>query len=132
MTSDPEQLMKHLKRGFGRADRDELALAISDDFEWHMHWQTGPDDAPTGKVLRGLDQVMHEIGRRQRDWSDLRYDDMTERYLDDLVVQTFVVSGIDSHGKRFSNAAVDLYEVRDGRLANKRTYWKQQPGGANA
>lgn len=131
MTDATQELMRHLKRGFGRADRDELAKAISNDFEWHMHWQTGVDDAPTGKVIRGLDEVMAEVERRQRDWSDLRYDDMTERYLDDLVVQTFVVSGVDSHGKRFSNDAVDLYQVRDGRLASKKTYWKQQPGGAN-
>lgn len=127
MTVDLETLMRHLKRGFARADRDEIAQAVTDDFEWHVHWQEGQGDTPTGKVLRGLDEVMTEIERRRDNWTELRYDDMHERYLDDLVIQTFVVSGVDEHGDRFSTAAVDLYPVRDGRLARKQTYWKQFP-----
>ena len=127
MTAELETLMRHLKRGFARADRDELAQAVTEDFEWHVHWQEGLADEPTGKVLRGLDEVMVEIERRRDNWTDLRYDDMHERYLDDLVIQTFVVSGVDEHGHRFCSSAVDLYPVRDGRLARKQTYWKQFP-----
>lgn len=127
MTADHSELMRHLRRGFAHADRDELAKAISSDFEWHMHWQEGPDDRPTGKILRGLDEVMTEVIRRRDHWTELEYKDMQERYLDDLVVQTFVVSGVDELGRRFQSAAVDLYPVRDGRLARKQTYWKQPP-----
>jgi ketosteroid isomerase-like protein len=127
MTTDLETMMGHFKRGVARCDRSELARAVTDDFEWHVHWQEGPGDQPTGKILRGLDQVMAEVERRRDNWTELRYDDMRERYLDDMVVQTFVVSGVDEHGHRFSSAAVDLYPVRDGRLAGKQTYWKQFP-----
>ena len=127
MTTDLETIMRHLKRGFGRCDRAELERAVTDDFEWHVHWQEGPGDQPTGKVLRGLDEVMAEVERRRDHWTELRYDDLRERYLEDMVVQTFVVSGVDEHGRRFSSAAVDLYPVRDGRLAQKQTYWKQFP-----
>ncbi len=133
MTTDGiEAVMRDLKRGFARADRESLARAVTDDFEWHLHWfddggagGEGPDDRPTGRILRGLDQVMAEIERRRDHWHELRYDDVEERYTDDLVIQTFVVSGVDANGRRFHNAAVDLYPIRDGRIARKQTYWKQ-------
>lgn len=126
---DVEAVMRDFKRGFARADRASLARAVTDDFEWHLHWFDGPDDQPTGRILRGLDEVMAEIERRRDSWSDLHYADMEERYTDDLVVQTFVVSGVDSRGRRFHNAAVDLYPIRDGRIARKQTYWKQPAAG---
>lgn len=120
-----EEVMRTFKRGFGKADPELLAAAITDDFEWHTHTFDGPDAQPTGTVLRGLDEVMAEIHRRRENWSEVRFDDMVERYLPDLVVQTFVISGIDQNGNRFNNAAVDLYPIVDGRIARKQTYWKQ-------
>lgn len=127
MSADLEAVMKEFMRGFGRADRDALANTVTDDFEWHMHWTEAEGDQPTGKVLRGIDEVMAEIERRQASWTDLSYDNMELRYLDDMVVQTFTVSGVDEHGTRFNSDAVDLYPVRDGKLSRKQTYWKQ-PG----
>lgn len=132
MTQLSEELaavMADFKRGFARVDRAALERAVTDDFEWHMHWYNGPDDQPTGVVLRGLDQVMAEIERRRDGWSDLRYADVEERFAGDMIVQTFVVSGIDEHGQAFNNAAVDLYPIRGGRIARKQTYWKQ-PGAS--
>ena len=142
--SDIEAVMKEFKRGFAKADRECLARAVTDDFEWHLHWfgdvdgdSNGSDDGggdqdrPTGRVLRSLDEVMAEIERRQAQWTELRYDDVEERYTDDLVVQTFVVSGVDGQGRRFHNAAVDLYPIRDGRIARKQTYWKQPAAGTD-
>ncbi len=129
--SEIEDAMRDFKRGFARVDREALARAVTDDFEWHLHWQDGGDDQPTGRVLRGLDEVMAEIERRRDQWSDLSYTDVEERFTDDLVVQTFVVSGLDGSGRRFHNAAVDLYPIRDGRIARKQTYWKQPAAGTD-
>ena len=129
MTETPQAMarrsMSHFRRGFGTADRRELEAAVTDDFEWHVHWQESPSDEPTGKVLRGLDEVMAEIERRQDTWTDVSYDGVEERYTDDMIVQTFVVSGVDADGCRFSTSAVDLYPLRDGRITRKQTYWKQ-------
>ena len=122
-----EAVMNDFKRAFAKVDRELLASAVTDDFQWHMHWQDDEGDQPTGKVLRGLDEVMAEIERRRDHWSELRYTDVEERYTDDLIVQTFVVSGVDANGRRFNNAAVDLYPLSDGLIAAKQTYWKQ-PG----
>ena len=127
MSTELAAVMKDFMRAFGRADRDLLATTVTDDFEWHMHWTEHGEHAPTGKVLRGLDEVMAEIERRRTSWSKLSYDDMELRYTDDMVVQTFTVSGVDERGNTFNSDAVDLYPVKDGRLARKQTYWKQ-PG----
>ena len=117
--------LRDFKRVSARVDRASWARAVTDDFEWHLHWFDGADEQPAGRVLRGLDEVMAEIERRRDRWSELRYDDVEERFTEDLVVQTFVVSGVDGNGRRFHNAAVDLYPIRDGLIARKQTYWKQ-------
>lgn len=121
----PEAVMRDFKRGFGRVDRESLAKAITDDFEWDMHWHESDGDEPAGRTLRGLDEVMAEIERRRDTWTELRYVDTEERYTADMIVQTFTVSGVDSTGRRFNSAAVDLYPLRDGKIARKQTYWKQ-------
>ncbi|MEM9564704.1 MAG: nuclear transport factor 2 family protein [Actinomycetota bacterium] len=129
--ADVREAMRELKRGFARADREALTRAVTDDFEWHLHWFDGDDDRQTGHVLRGIDEVMAEIQRRSREWTELHYADVEERYTEDLVVQTFVVSGVDGTGRRFHHAAVDLYPIRNGRIAAKRTYWKQPTAGTD-
>ena len=45
--SDAKTAMRDLKRGFARADRDALARAVTEDFEWHLHWHESADDEPT-------------------------------------------------------------------------------------
>ena len=70
-------------------------------------------------------EVMVEIERRRDTWTELSYDGVEERFTDDLIVQTFTVSGVDATGRRFSSDAVDLYPLRDGRITRKQTYWKQ-------
>jgi ketosteroid isomerase-like protein len=122
--TDLETVMKHFKRGFAKADRAEFDRSVTEDFEWHMNWYETPEQQPTGKILRGLDEVLAEIRRRQSGWTELTYSDVTETYTPELVVQTFVVSGVYETGLRFNNAAVDLYPVRDGKIARKQTYWK--------
>ncbi|MGF1595370.1 MAG: nuclear transport factor 2 family protein [Acidimicrobiales bacterium] len=122
---DGRELMRRFKRGFARADPTELGAVITDDFEWHLHHFPADRPSPTGTVLRGLDQVMAEIRWRQEHWHGVRFNGMVERYLGDLVVQTFTVSGHDEHHRPFTVDAVDLYRIVDDRLASKDTYWKQ-------
>ncbi|MDH3678537.1 MAG: nuclear transport factor 2 family protein [Acidimicrobiia bacterium] len=123
--SDHTELMTAFKRAFSRGDSEALAGLLTDDFEWHMHWY--PTDAPrsTGHVVKGVQGVVDEVAWRAANWSDVRFDAVSERVAGDLVVQTFTISGVDHHGKRFETDAVDLYRLVDGRLALKDTYWKQ-------
>ncbi len=123
--ADHEAVMKAFKRAFAKADEDGLAEVVTDDFEWHMHWYLPDDPQPTGNVATGVDAVMAEIAWRAANWSEVRFDGVTEEYVDDLVVQTFRISGRDHAGDRFEVDAVDLYRIADGRLTLKDTYWKR-------
>lgn len=123
--ADSATIMKAFKRAFAKADRDALAEVVTDDFEWHMHWYLPDDPTPTGNVATGVDAVMTEIAWRSANWSNVRFDGVTERYVDDLVVQTFRISGRDHAGDRFEVDAVDLYRIAGGRLMLKDTYWKR-------
>jgi hypothetical protein len=55
---------------------------------------------------------------------DVRYRDVAFTYTHRLVVQTFRIIGADQHGIRFDCRGVDLYEIRDSRLARKDSFWK--------
>ena len=72
----------------------------------------------------GVDAMVETIRWRQSNWSNVAYEDMDIVCHGDLIVQTFRVSGIDENGQEFDCRAVDLYPVRDGKLAKKDTYWK--------
>jgi len=129
-TPDPSHderqvLMNAFKRAFGKADRDAFAEVVTDDFQWNMHWFAPEDPLPTGNVVTGVDAVMAEIAWRAANWSEVRFDGVEERFVDDLVVQTFRISGTDHAGERFEVDAVDLYRIVNGRLALKDTYWKR-------
>ncbi|MGI9613788.1 MAG: nuclear transport factor 2 family protein [Acidimicrobiales bacterium] len=120
-----QKLMNAFKRAFGKADRDAFAKVVTDDFKWHMHWYLPDDPQPTGNVVTGPDAAMAEVAWRAANWSDVRFDDVEERFIDDLIVQTFRISGTDHAGESFEVDAVDLYRIVDGQLALKDTYWKR-------
>ena len=60
---------------------------------------------------------------RQEHWQNVRYENLEERSAGDLLVQTFVISGVED-GVAFHASAVDLYPVVAGRISRKDTYWK--------
>ena len=123
--AENQALMNAFKRAFAKADGEALRNVVTADFAWHMHWYLPNDPQPTGNVATGVDAVMAEIAWRAANWSNVRFDGVVERFVDDLVVQTFRISGIDHAGEPFEVDAVDLYRIVDGRLTIKDTYWKR-------
>jgi ketosteroid isomerase-like protein len=126
---DRQALMNKFKRAFAKADADAFAEVVTDDFRWHMHWYLPDEPLPTGNVVTGVDAVMAEIAWRAANWSEVRFEGVDEQFVDDLVVQTFRISGTDHAGERFEVDAVDLYRIVAGRLALKDTYWKRPAVG---
>jgi len=121
--SDLLALMKRFRKAYARGDKEELLASTSDDFEWHQHAGSS-SDLPSGRVLRGIDALLNEIAWRKEHWSEVTYSDLEERLAgDDLLVQTFTISGLED-GVEFSADAVDLYPVREGVITRKDTYWK--------
>jgi len=126
--ADYRDLMTRFRRAYGSADPEALAEVLAPEFEWHMHWFPNEQPEPTGKVLRGIEEVVTELQWRKMNWTELRYADLKERFAPDLVTQTFRISGLDQ-GHRFEVDAVDLYDIADDRILTKSTYWKQ-PGAS--
>ena len=118
------ELIGEFRRAYGRADRERLLAVTHPEFEWHMHSSATADEATTGRVLVGVDNLITELQWRSANWSNMNYEDLQERPAGDLIVQTFRVSGTDENGENFSVQAVDLYPVKDGKIAMKDTYWK--------
>ncbi len=118
------ELMVTFRRAYGKGDRESLLAVTTQDFEWHQHQAGVPEDQPTGRILRGVDELLREIAWREEHWQGVRYEQLEERVAgDDLLVQTFVISGTEG-GVPFHAKAVDLYPVIDGRIERKDTYWK--------
>ncbi len=117
-----ENLMGVFGKAYFNADRDGLAKCTTPDFDWRQH---SGNNSPTGRVIKGVDAVCREILRRKKEWSGVRYDDFSNYISDDLITSTFQVSGKDESGRGFNVRAVDLYTVRDGKIARKDSYWKQ-------
>lgn len=46
-------LMKGFRKAYGKADREGLAAATTDDFEWHMHYASQVPIAPRDVLPRG-------------------------------------------------------------------------------
>ncbi len=118
-------LIARFRRAYAKADRAGLADILTDDFEWHMHYGEPGTDSPTGRVLRGVDEMVAEIRWRQDNWRHVSYENMVERPAGDVILQMFTTRGTDEHGADYHVNVVDVYPVRDGRIARKDTYWKQ-------
>ena len=117
-------LMVRFRTAYGKADREALSSAISDDFEWHMHYGAGKEHS-TGRVVTGVDGIMTELAWRKENWSNVRYSNMVERAAGDVILQMFTTSGINEKGDEYNVNVVDVYPVKDGRITRKDTYWKQ-------
>ena len=118
-------LVETFRLGFHRIDEELLRSVLSEDFVWHLHYNAPVPDGPTGMVLHGVEALVEELKRRRAQWSDTWFEGLRERAVgDDSILQTFTATGKDEHGKPFHVNVVDLYDVRDGRITKKDTYWK--------
>ncbi|ETX04576.1 nuclear transport factor 2 family protein [Candidatus Entotheonella palauensis] len=118
---DLKALMQRFGRSFLDADKTGLQSCVTSNVEWHLH--AGPD-APHGRVVHGVDGMLEVIRWRRANWLDVRYQDVVYTYTENLVVQTFRIVGADQHGSRFDCRGVDLYEIREDRVARKDSFWK--------
>lgn len=119
-----DDLMRKFGKGFLRSDLDTLRTAVTDDFEWHF--AAGPD-GPDGKVYRGAEGALEGKKENAEIYKDLRFHDI-DYYpaTGDKFVMTARVTGIYvPSGEPFDLRTIELYTVRDDRIAKKDVFWKQ-------
>jgi len=119
-----ERLMATFGKAYFSKQRDQLAEAITADAEWHFAFGA---DAPHGRVRRGLEGFMQGIAENDALFERLRFNDVLCRGLGvDQIVMTYRVDGKYRGGAEFALRGVELITVRDGRVALKDVFWKQQ------
>lgn len=123
-TVDYSDLMERFRAAYAAADPVALAEVVTTDFQWQMHWYPADEPVPTGTVLRSIEEMVAQLAWRKENWKSVRYSGLRERFAPNLVTQTFRISGVD-RGRPFEVDAVDLYDIVDGRIQTKQTYWKQ-------
>jgi len=123
-----EEMMKLIERfraAFRAADREALSEILTEDFEWHMHFAVDPEDQPTGRIAYGVDGMVRVLEWRKKNWKNQKVSDLVERPAGDVILQMFTSTGLDENNEDFHWNVVDVYPVREGRIAKKDTYWKQ-------
>ena len=132
--TDYRGLMTRFRWAYVSMSTEGLTEVLAPGFRWNLHYFNADDPLPTGRVLNGLDEMIEELRWRKKNWARVRFSFLAERFAPRLVVQTFRLSAIDvKEGRTFKVDAVDLYDIMDGRILTKSTYWKyQQPDPTEA
>ena len=125
MTADRDAAMALLVR-FGRAfnagDVDGILACVTADFEWRL--AQGPD-APDGRIVRGKDAVRAALAERAAAIRHIRFSETEVTIAGDRIVGRFPATGEWASGAPIDVRGVDVYDLRDGLIAVKDSYWKR-------
>jgi ketosteroid isomerase-like protein len=120
--AEVEQLMSDFGRAFATLDGDGLRKITSEDFVWY---QNTMDEGPTGRKLEGVDAMLGFLRNRAGQWSEVRYTDNEFYATSSKIIHTYHVMGIDLETGAFDANGMDIYTLRDGKIAVKDSYWKR-------
>ena len=115
-------LVARFLEGFATADSAALTAVVSDDFTWHLHTRRGDY---RGRTVNGVGAMIGILQERRSAWRDVRYADVRLIASGDRVFQTYRVTGNDLESGPFDATGIDLYEIRNGKITLKDSYWKQ-------
>ncbi|CAN5922779.1 hypothetical protein BH11PSE3_BH11PSE3_06590 [soil metagenome] len=122
-----DDLFRRFGKAFNKADVEEIAACVTDDFEWHLNAGATSDaagGAPSGRVLKGKEGLRAHFADKSRAHREARFSEARIHRAGDTLFGTFRVTGIDHAGKAFDRYGVDLYEIRDGKISLKDSYLK--------
>jgi len=117
-----EQLMTDFGKAFALRDRAGLIAVTTSDFVWYQNTMV---DGPQGRAVQGVDALLAVLEARQKDWSDVRYTDNHFYATAEKIIHTYHVTGTDLDTGPFEVNGMDIYTIRDGKIAVKDSYWKR-------
>jgi ketosteroid isomerase-like protein len=123
--ADTRRVMNAFTTAYVAGDRAGLVSVLSDDFVWYVHDGTV---IPRGEAHRGVDGLLSVLNQRADDWSEVIYSDIEFHASGNKVFQQFRVRGLDNKKGAFDSYGIDIYIIRDGKIASKDSYWKRQTG----
>jgi len=115
-----DDLFRRFGKAFNKADVEEIAACVTDDFEWRLAAGT----RPAGTVLKGKDDLRRYFADKSQAHREARYSEARIHRSGDKLFGTFRVTGIDAKGQPFDRYGIDLYELKDGKIALKDSYLK--------
>ena len=121
-TSHEMALLREFGKAFNRGDIDGILACVTDDFEWRL--AAGPD-APDGRIVRGREAVRSALQERDREIAEMRYSETEVTIAGDKVFGSFRATGRKRDGTAVDMRGLDVYRIRDGKIALKDSYWKR-------
>ncbi|MFI5000494.1 MAG: nuclear transport factor 2 family protein [Reyranellales bacterium] len=119
-----DDLFRRFGKACNKADVEEIAACVTDDFEWRL----AAGARPAGTVLKGKDDLRRYFADRSQAHREARYSEArihrTGDKSGDKLFGTFRVTGIDAKGQPFDRYGIDLYELKDGKISLKDSYLK--------
>ena len=120
MSDAIDDLFRRFGKAFNKADVEEIVACVTDDFEWRL----AAGARPSGTVLKGKDALKRYFGDKSQAHREARCSEARIHHAGDKLFGTFRVTGIDHAGKPFDRYGIDLYELKDGKIALKDSYLK--------
>jgi ketosteroid isomerase-like protein len=118
-----DDLFRRFGKAFNKADVEEIAACVTDDFEWRLNAGAAVGSAG-GRVLKGKEALRAHFGDKSKAHREARFSEARIHRAGDKLFGTFRVTGIDHAGKPFDRYGIDLYELKDGKIALKDSYLK--------
>lgn len=115
-------LLRRFGKAFNKGDIDGILACVTDEFEWRL--ASGPD-APDGKVVRGKEAVRRALEERDREIAEMRFSETSVTIAGDTVFGAFRATGRTRDGRSIDRRGLDIYRIRNGKIALKDSYWKQ-------
>jgi ketosteroid isomerase-like protein len=115
-----DELFRRFGKAFNKADVEEIAACVTDDFEWRLN----AGGQPAGRVLKGKEALRAHFADKSRAPLEARFSEARIHRVGDKLFGTFRVTGIDHAGTPFDRYGIDLYELHDGKIALKDSYMK--------
>lgn len=113
MSPAPQEFAMSYSRAWAEHDPDAIVAMHTDDTVFHMH---GYAESATGRAT-----VRDAIAALFDQSPDLHFESRRVHFGEDHFVSEYEVSGT-ADGKPFACEGVDVFTLRDGRVARKDTY----------
>jgi steroid delta-isomerase-like uncharacterized protein len=111
---DVRALIDRYNDAWNAQDLDAVAALHAEDVVFHNH--------TADERVEGADAVREHIGSIFERWPDLRFRGRSLRVAGDFAVNEWTATATAPDGRRLEWDGVDVFPVRDGRIARKDVY----------
>jgi len=120
MADSGVETLKAFLEAFNRHDVEAIMDFFTDDCVLEM--PRGAD--PWGRRLEGKEQVREGIEARFAGIPDVHYGDDRHWVSGERGVSQWTITGTDTSDAEVEVRGCDLFELRDGKIVRKDSYWK--------